>query len=322
MKITTLIPAYKPDFFLDVIKSLLIQTYKPTRVIISDDSKDDLIIKNFSRFIKEFNNKGIEVELIKGPKKGGHQNIRHLINYAGQNDDAYHIYFDDDYIFPHFYQTHALILNGIPELKSSISKRIYVDSMNSLIPGYGCPDFITHSQSRFILLNKETLYPSTIPVMHNWLGEMSNIVLRKETLFFLDDFKLDGICCYGLGDIGLFLKLSESPKGILYINDNLSAFRLSEKGTTSQFDSFDSKASLFAWVCLAIYANRRNFLDSNQAIQSYKTVKDYYYRHKYNQEEHDLQEALEMLINKEQDADDNFLWLWDSYLQDYINTPL
>jgi glycosyltransferase involved in cell wall biosynthesis len=82
MSIVTVIPAYKSQYIEDVLSSLEKQTVQPDRIIFSDDSKDNSVVKKIEHLLNkkspEFQSKII---LKEGPKKGGMQILQVCLIY-------------------------------------------------------------------------------------------------------------------------------------------------------------------------------------------------------------------------------------------------
>ena len=80
MEITTLIPAYKPKYLIDLLQSFRNQTVKPAQIFISDDSPDRSFIKMLNSEPLKDLIKDLNITSFQGPQLGAYNNIRHLMH--------------------------------------------------------------------------------------------------------------------------------------------------------------------------------------------------------------------------------------------------
>ncbi len=76
MKLVTLIPAFKVQYFESLLNSLAMQTVKPEKILVSDDSAgDDFLDACGSRFYQKLTQR-LNIDCKVGPKKGQYANTQ------------------------------------------------------------------------------------------------------------------------------------------------------------------------------------------------------------------------------------------------------
>ncbi|WP_322010891.1 glycosyltransferase family A protein [Paraburkholderia sp. J12] len=270
MKITTLIPAFKPQYLHDLLVALRHQTVRPERIIISDDSPDRAFRAAFESEPLRSQIADMNIEVIDGPRAGGIANCQHLLKAWNGSTPLAHLLFDDDVIYPDFYSFHAAV-HATGAFDCSVSRRWTAIESGQPIGQLMRPDVVVQNQQRVLSLPADAAFMSTIPGCNNWLGEFSNAVFNQDGAKLLFDAKLAGISYEGLGDIGLFLAASLN-KPLCYINDPLGYFRLSSQQISQQTSSHAGKLAVLAWAALAIAGCRVDKLSREQAVQCFRNV--------------------------------------------------
>lgn len=268
--ITTLIPAYKHQYLSDLLLSLANQTFKDFRVIISDDSPENQVIKTLNS--PEFKGlvQKLDIRIIEGPKKGSMKNVLTLLDAWNHTTPMVHILFDDDYIFPSFYQLHTLAHMN-ENVGSSVSFR-WVGDQN-LLPTQTSklPLFISQSSKRSDLVSSNQLFSTVIENCTNWLGEFSNAVFSANVIDLIRASKLADYSYYGLGDIGLFLQSSLNTNTIV-IKDHLGVFRKNPFQNTGNLKSRSMQASYIAWIALALGSLKLGKVNDVQAEKCIRKI--------------------------------------------------
>lgn len=270
MKVTTLIPAFKPKYLRDLLVALANQTMRPERIIISDDSPERAFHAAFRDESVRAATANLNIEVIDGPRQGGIANIRHLLNAWGGATPLVHLLFDDDVIYPDFYAMHVAMHAG-GEFDCSISRRWTALESGQPVAQLPRPDIVVQHQQRAFSLPSHLAFMLTVPSCNNWLGEFSNAVLTREAAGALLKTRLAGISYEGLGDIGLFLAASLN-KPLCVINDPLGFFRLSPGQITQQTSSHAYKLAVVAWAALAVAGCALGKLSQEHVAPCYRTV--------------------------------------------------
>lgn len=254
MKVTTLIPAYKPKYLVELLTALRHQTVKPARIIVSDDSPDQAFIalleaEPLRRTIADLN-----VCAIPGPRSGAYNNFRNLLKVWNGETELFHLLLDDDVIYPSFYQRH-LAAHATGGTKCSISRRWTAIESGQPIRDLPVPPGVDAHPSRVLALEPSVLFRTTVGVSSNWLGEFSNAVFSADLTEMVFEPSLHGICYTGLEDLGAFLNASlRAPIG--YINEHLGYFRTSAEQHSANPMGRPMKLAHLAYLGLAIAARR------------------------------------------------------------------
>jgi hypothetical protein len=264
--LTTLIPAYKPDYLGEVFIGLRRQTLRDFRVILSDDSPGGVITDmirdgRFGPLAGELN-----LLVVPGPGNARRNHEQLLDRWAGQTP-LVHFHLDDDVIFPDFYRAHAAAHASTATkrgLGASISQR-WLSQGNSL-PAWDLPlpAFINDSPLRAVPVNSAQLFSSTVPMCENWLGELSNIVFSAEGARHYPRPPADGLSYYGLLDIGALLEAG-SQLPLVFLRDHLGVFRQHAQQTTHQVHHHGGRISFLVWAATALHAWAQQRITAQQA---------------------------------------------------------
>lgn len=275
MKLVTLIPAYKIGFIKQLIKSIASQTMRPDLVLISDDSPKGIFQESLTALLAESRINDLNFKFIQGPRtKSAYDNIKNLIINLGNESDSYdlvHIFLDDDVIFPTFYENHHRAHNS-RDFSCSISARWVADEEGFPNRDFPLPEFVANFAERSFYLEKEALFLSTLVKPGNWLGELSNTVIKGKFLNLLLDPSIADISYAGLWDLGGFLKLSiERP--VCFINDHLGFFRRCEGEQNSGKIEY-VKCAVIAFAALALASVKLKILNHSQILNCIERIEE------------------------------------------------
>jgi len=317
MQFTTLVPAYKPKYLVDLLTALRHQTVKPAKIIFSDDSPD----QSFMTALNADPLKGLvadlKVEVTLGPRRGGYNNFRHLLRlYQAQAEgaaDLFHLLLDDDLIYPTFYEQH-LHAHQSASLPCVVSRRwAALESGQPIRDDLPVPAAIALHPYRQLALDANTLFTHTVGASRNWLGEFSNVTFRSFMAPELIDTTMAGVEYSGLEDLGGFLKASlHGPIG--YINSFLGSFRFNAAQNSANPMGRPLKLAFLAYISLAIAGRRLGHLDSEQAALSIRQVCAFILQH--YQREADMADfcaLIPRLAAGDLEAEADFLGIWSKY---------
>ncbi len=262
----TLIPAYKADYLAELFLGLRQQSFKDFRVVLSDDSPGGSITELIRSGAFENLIESLDLVVVQGPRQGSLKNIHHLIDGWAAQAPLVHVMLDDDIVYPDFYRSHALV-HGRSATGASVSQRWLTTSDGRPGATLAIPNFFDDVSERLCYLDAATLFPTTVSNCHNWLGEMSNMVLSQEAAQRLRSSTMNGLSYYGLGDIGMLLDISRQAPVVL-IRDHLGGFRSHPQQTTQNRKSFAVKCAHLAWVALALAGWRGGHLSTEQTQAS------------------------------------------------------
>ncbi len=264
--LTTLIPAYKPDFLEETFLGLATQTWRDFRVVVSDDSPDGAIAALLRGGRLEPLLRTLHVTLVQGPRLGSMNNIRHLLALWNGGTPLVHVQLDDDVAYPDFYREHVR-LHGKAALGASVSQRWITrpdGRPGSTLP---VPDFIDNADARAMLVPADLLFRSTVPRCENWLGELSNMVFSAAGAQRLVATEMAGWNYYGLGDVGVLLDIVRDLP-VAYLRDHLSGYRSSPQQTSANVHSYPLRCGFLAWVALALAAWREQRIGDQELLQA------------------------------------------------------
>lgn len=315
MQVTTLVPAFKHQYFEQLLIALQSQVVKPARVIVSDDSPDGAFLRSVREGTLRELTGGLNLEVIEGPGKGHYANFRHLVHALPDRESAFHILCDDDLIYPEFYQLHLAAHRSAAAL-CSFSRRWIARESGQPVAVARCPPVVATSRQRMLLLDSEFLFRSTLPGMTNWLGEFSAAVFKPEAANCFLEPSMAGICHYGLYDLGIFLRSSVQSRA-LFINEHLGAFRRSDAQFSSQTASPVFRSSIVAWLALSVAAHNEGRLNDSELLGGFGPVMAMLRRHFANDPDAAKVIELQGLVQQREVAHykDAFLSLWPLFLQ-------
>lgn len=254
MKITTLIPAYKPKYLIELLTALRHQTVKPARILFSDDSPG----LEFTRVLHSEPIRSVvadlNIEVVEGPHTGGWPNFLHLLEVWGGDTELFHFLLDDDLIYPTFYERH-LAAHQSADTLCSVSRRWTALESGQPLRDLNLPEAVANHPHRLLSLPADILFATTVARSANWLGEYSNAVFRAGFAPEVRATAMDGISYIGLEDLGAFLCAS-LVKPVAYVNEPLGSFRMNAEQHSAQPMGRAMKMAHLAYLALAIAARR------------------------------------------------------------------
>ncbi|MCE4556102.1 hypothetical protein [Pelomonas cellulosilytica] len=316
MQITTLIPAYKTKYLVELLTGLVTQTHKPQRVVVSDDSPDGEFGALLQSPAMALAMRRLPIEIHQGPRAGAYENFKHLVQLWGESTEFCHLLLDDDILYPDFYMRHAMA-HATGHHPCSISARWCSNERGQPVEGMPIPKAVWFSNDRTLLLDATVLFSTTLPDCQNWLGEFSNCVMRKEVAALLFKPEFAGVSYAGLWDLGAFLAASLIGP-VAYIQDRLGAFRAGGEGHSAQMLGKHMKAAHLGYGALALGATRLGRLGGEQARQAYAGLYEAL-RNRYERET-DVSPFIDVvrrLSVGEAAAEEEFLALWNAFLSSH-----
>jgi len=258
---------------MSAINSVFRQTVMPSLIIVSDDSPSGEISELIESgdWAEKLKTKNIMLQVVAGPrKKSAYLNLMNLCEVWDNQTEFFHFLFDDDYIFPLFYQKHLLLLTR-NDLMASVSRRWKGDTRGQVIGAFNIPNFIENSDGKQMSIEPSALFKGVVPQCDNWLGEFSNALFHKTSMDALKAGKLGGHSFHGLDDIGIFLFLGQYRK-LGFINEHLSFFRSHENQNTGNLDSPDFLAAHLAWIPIAMGSEKLGLIDKDDKDKVIKNM--------------------------------------------------
>jgi hypothetical protein len=267
MQITTLIPAYKPQYLPELLNSLRLQTRRAQKIIISDDSPNGEYRAMFESEAMASLRSGLDIEFHDGPRRGGYANMMHLVQLWAGRSELLHLMLDDDVAYPEFYERH-LIAHASAELSCSISRRWTANETGFPLMGQPVPPLVGSHAHRMVTLDASILFATTAIECKNWLGEFSNAVFHARATGLLLKPVFADVSYAGLWDLGAFMAASlVAPVG--YIQDYLGYFRTSPSGNSAKFYGPYMKGAHLGFVALVMGGQRIGKYSPAQARVAY-----------------------------------------------------
>lgn len=262
MDVTTLIPAYKPKYLMDLLTGFRHQTVKPKQIIFSDDSPDQAFIQALSQEPIRSAVQDLNISVVRGLCRGGLENCRHLLNVWQRDTALFHILLDDDVIYPTFYQQH-ITAHASGQIQCSVSRRWTALESGFPVDDLPVPELVRNHPQRLLSLTSDAVFSSTAAVSANWFGEFSNAVFSVQMADTVQNPTLAGISFIGLEDLGAFLNASlQAPLG--YINEHLGFFRRSAEQNSANPMGWPMKLAHLAYLALAIAGRNVGQLSAEQ----------------------------------------------------------
>jgi hypothetical protein len=319
MRFTTLIPAYKPQYLLELMTCLHYQTVKPARVIVSDDSPEQTFTQLLESEPLKTQLIDLNIQVIKGPQRGGYNNFRHLFRYFSSQQDPtelFHVLLDDDLIYPTFYEQH-LKAHQLGTTACVVSRRWACNQRGQPIKDdLVVPALINEHPQRVLTVNADGLFTSAVAAGRNWLGEFSNATFHRSMAPELVDVRIGGMTCEGLEDLLAFVKASlRAPVG--YINAHLGAFRQSDGQNSAQPMGRPMKLAFTAYVAMVMAGRDLGRLDLKSAREAIQRIGGYVLL--YYGEQPDMQyicNALRRLVQSDWEAESEFAEAWRMFAGD------
>jgi len=260
MTLCTLIPAFKVQFLPDLLACLERQTVKPDAVLLSDDSPGADFVQALAGMPERC--AALKLAVVRGPRQGAWANIRHLAQWWAGRSALVHLYFDDDLIYPGFYERHFALHAG-RRFAATVSLRWTADERGLPLEAPHLPAAVRQHPQRVLTLDAALAFASTVGEGRNWLGEFSNAVLDGALLPFVVRPVLAGVPVIGLEDLATFLAAAtRGPLGL--VNEPLGCFRTSPGQNTAQVQGLVMKLSTCAWLPLALAGERLGLLSAAQ----------------------------------------------------------
>lgn len=313
LNVTTLIPAYKTQYLTELFVSLQAQTRLPARIIVSDDSPGGVFRRTLQSEPMRGLIAGLPLELHQGPCCGGALNTKQLVRLWNGGTELFHILFDDDVIYPDFYQRH-LAAHEAGQFSCTVSRRWTANDRGQPILSKRMPEVVENHPHRMITVSEQVAFATTVPAYMNWFGEFTNAVFGPAVgELLLARQRLHDIPYAGLEDLGTFLAASATAP-LCFIQEHLGCFRMSAHQSTSQALSPEMKANALAWFALGIAGRRSGQLSEEQMHEGFQRAEPLFTsRYAAEADMAPFREVLPALIAGDRAAEERFLQAWQGF---------
>lgn len=274
-EVTTLVPAFKVEFFGRLLNSLSRQLNRPGRVIISDDTEGGefrgALLRDYELRSRV---KDLNAEVVAGPRRGYHENVRFLLSiYSQRPTPFFHIHLDDDELLAPFYRDH-MAAHTKRQALCCVSRRIVRNERinRTTVPALPVP--LEDAGEGLKLVNLENLIETLLRRGEpNWLGELSFCTLRRAVLDLAPDFNaLAGVSLEGVNDTGtLFKCCMEAP--ILLLTEPLGIYSFNRESISGK-RGFLYCLSILAKGALGIALRRSGRVERRDVLTGLRRAAD------------------------------------------------
>jgi glycosyltransferase involved in cell wall biosynthesis len=197
LKVSVVIPAFRPTFLKQAIASVLTQGREDFDLLVSDDSGEDAVEK----VVASFCDSRIRMVRTEG-RVGGLENLRRI--WEAADGDAVKILHDDDLLTPNCLPDLCLLLESNPSAPFIFGHRNIVAADGRVLES---PRFI--QENRAVTLTQQQLAETQLPSCANRVGEFPNILINKAAGVVWEDFAIyQGFELEMLVDMALYLNAS------------------------------------------------------------------------------------------------------------------
>lgn len=261
---SVLIPAYRARFLRQAIASVLAQGYEDYEVIISDDCRNDSVL----RVVQEF--RDARIRRVQGPRRGLVPNSASLFTRA--SGEFVKFVYDDDFLLPFALQTLVRVLDDHPKAAFSVAKRHLVGVDGGITES---PDNIVVDRIREVSTAK--VVNMILGRTHNHLGEPTSCLFRRTA--FKDSSGLSryaGFEVRHLIDVCAYLNAFDVSHCVL-VPEFHSAFRVhDEQQSAPEGPAFS--AAIFEWELFLRGEFSRGRCSQDAALEGVGSLDRFLYR--------------------------------------------
>lgn len=273
-RITTLIPAYKPDFLAEALDGLRRQTVRDFQVVISDDSPGAQITHMLRDGRFGAATQGLHLTVRRGPVNARRNHQQLVEHWAASPSPSpfVHILCDDDVVFPGFYEMH---LKAHAAGRYAVSASARWLSQHDSRPAWELPlpEFVRSSDRRTVKVDTAQLMRSVVVPCDNWLGELSNMLWSADGLRHWPLPPAEGLSFYGMLDISAVLAAAAGSRlPVAFIHDHLSVFRQHGDQTTHTVGSHGHRVTMLVWAACALHAWECKHIGDAEAVCAISTT--------------------------------------------------
>lgn len=269
MEITTLIPAYRADYLIDVFRGLAGQTYKNFKVIISDDSPGQRISEMIKSGVYAEYTKSLHITLMSGPRDEIN-NHNKLIKYWAGSSALAHVHHDDDYIFPNFYEKH-IEAHTRNDILLSASGRWFAKADGIPCQAPATAEFLADAPAQFKTLTSSEVIKSLILHTRNWMGEVTNMVISSKAWEHNPFIPNLTDPYHGLTDVSLIIKCAAAGT-IAYTSEKCGVYRIHEQQGTMSTGSRQWIIPRLCWVSYCLQAWKDGYLSEGECIMALESA--------------------------------------------------
>ncbi|SDH84474.1 Glycosyl transferase family 2 [Pseudomonas panipatensis] len=224
--VSVVMPVYRPDFLAEALDSVLLQTYRPLELVVSDDCRSDAVRAVVDAFRAQAD---FPIVYRHNPKALGEQ-LNSAAGVALASGEYVKFLHDDDRLAPGCVEALLSVMRSESQVVLASSRRRLIDE-----DGLPLPDI---RETRFpfaedVLLDGPDLAAFFADHLINFVGEPSAVLCRRSDLLALGDelMSLDGQMVSWVGDLTLYVQLLRQGN-LALLAEPLVDYRVSASQTT------------------------------------------------------------------------------------------
>jgi SAM-dependent methyltransferase/GT2 family glycosyltransferase len=231
--VSILIPAYKPEYLSRALVSARQQTFADIEILVGDDTIDGALAPIVAR------QNDPRIRYYHHGFQNGLRNSHRLWERATGTYVKW--LYDDDVLMPESVESLVSALEANPQSALAFHERVIIDENDEIVQ---TPAPLLNPGQR-ALVDRGTLVRNMIGQLHNFIGEPTNVMIRREGADMtraLDyrSMKLDFLC-----DVAMYLNLAERAP-LVAVGGYLSAFRR-HSSQQSDIRSANFSAGMYEW---------------------------------------------------------------------------
>jgi SAM-dependent methyltransferase len=260
--VSVIIPAFKPEYLVHAITSAREQTCADIEILVGDDTADgrlEAIVTSIDDPRVSYHHHGFgDAEL----------NLRRL--WERSTGRYVKVLFDDDVLLPDSLRALVDALEAHPASALAFHERVFINDAGEVIQ---TPHRIL-DDGEVVEVDRQTLLGGMLVPIHNFIGEPSNTLLRRELVDIETAYTYDGLKLDYLADVASYLNLSEQAP-LVGVGGLLSAFR-QHAAQSSHISSPRLSAGIYEWELIIRTESEAGNLDDHQREAAWQSLRRHY----------------------------------------------
>lgn len=234
--VSILIPAYKPDHLRQALLSAQHQTFGDIEILVGDDTADGSLAQIVGRLGDP------RIQYFHHGFRDGTRNSQRLWERATGKYVKW--LYDDDVLMPESVEVLVSALEANPASALAFHERVIIDENDSVV---STPSALLNAGER-ALVDRSYLVRNMVGQLNNFIGEPSNVMLRREGVDGLLVLGYRSMELHFLADVAMYLNLAERAP-LVAVGGYYGAFRR-HGAQQSNARSPRFSAGLYEWEVL------------------------------------------------------------------------
>src|SRR4051812_13059685 len=260
--VSVIIPAFKAEHLVDALTSARQQTCADIEILVGDDTPDgrlETLVTSVDDPRVSYHRHGFgDAEL----------NLRSL--WENSTGRYVKVLFDDDVLLPDSLTALVSALEAHPASALAFHERAFINDAGEVIQA---PPRIL-DDGEVVEVDRQTLVGGMLVPIHNFIGEPSNTLLRRDLVDIETVYTYDGLKLDYLADVASYLNLSEQAP-LVGVGGFLSAFR-KHAAQSSHSSSPRISAGLYEWELMIRKESEAGSLDDRQREAAWQSLRRLY----------------------------------------------